>query len=67
MSVATQIRFTITPKYKDFNKGQLGRIIRPLVESPYTTANIYLVETQNKVVWCTSKEFEPWSQISLLN
>jgi hypothetical protein len=67
MDVGTQIRFTTTPKYKDFRKGSMGRIMSTVAEHPYCTADLYIVMTNDKIVWCTNKEFEVWEQLSLLN
>lgn len=67
MDVGTRIRFTTTSKYKDFRKGDFGVIMSTLTRFPFCTMGVYLARTNNKIVWCTDKEFEVWEQLSLLN
>lgn len=69
--LGSRIRFTVASKFKDFKKGDTGKVRQITASFPWATETIYIIELEkiegpNNQVWATSKEVEPWDQLALI-
>lgn len=64
--ISRQIRFTEHSRHGDWQKGQLGRVVRTLALPPQNQYAIYVIRLENgSQVWATDKDVEPFEQMTI--
>jgi hypothetical protein len=59
------VRFNGGSRFNDWQKGDLGKIVKVIALPPQNQRAILVIEVRGKKVWATSEDVAPFNQLSL--